>query len=314
MCDKAAPAMHVPIEGLFSDAPEKSFAQGLREQAAVLLRGRLLLQPDGLEGFGAVGVLAPTSDLPVAHGAKDGVAKLRFHAACLRRTPDVQYRYNASIVHVDKFFGHRADVVERVDPVLEIATQRLWSLDLAHVVNRTFERPPVDVGRPEVGHSVQSARSEGVEGIAHNVHVLLRHRHTSIPPVWERRQSAPRLSRGASGGCRASLRKVLIQKTAFAPDKESKDDVLLIKLRVHQPDSTPDNEALAPRVGLAKLKEEAGAAVSQVRDPERRISHLSEDGVVFPLKPLQVASGAGARYRRGVVVELPPSRSFVLRE
>ena len=46
MCDKAAPAMHVPIEGLFSDAPEKSFAQGLREQAAVLLRGRLLLQPD----------------------------------------------------------------------------------------------------------------------------------------------------------------------------------------------------------------------------------------------------------------------------
>src|SRR5947208_10806789 len=117
----------------------------------------------------------PRTILSVANGVDHRIAKLCLDAACLRAASDVLHGDDATITYVDQFLRDVRDVVEHVQPVLVVATQRLPPLHLTPIVGRTLNRPPADLRVPKLRHGVQAAICKRLDPSAHDLNILLRH-------------------------------------------------------------------------------------------------------------------------------------------
>ena len=84
-----------------------------------------------------------------------------------------------------------AEVVDLIAEVIEVLGER--RLEPSHAVmsavggalQPSISRVPDEVGREEGERSIDSFRAKGLEGISHELHVLLRHRPCSIPQAQE---------------------------------------------------------------------------------------------------------------------------------
>ncbi|HEX6585086.1 MAG TPA: hypothetical protein VF056_15905 [Thermoleophilaceae bacterium] len=173
------------------------------DQIHVLLGHRLFAQPGGFEGVLDTQVLPPPHNLSVADGADHGVTQVGLGGAELRPPLQALNRKHAVIPDVPQFLHHDAEVVEGVDPVLNVPTHGDRPVHLADVIECALGRPPIDVGVPELGHRIQASVGKRVEHPAHYLQVLLRHRPPSIPRGgggrWRREMSEPADRRVAHG-------------------------------------------------------------------------------------------------------------------
>src|ERR1700726_2001699 len=152
--------------------------EGPANDLHVLPRHRLLLQSHGFEG------LIPTRKY--ANLAECAVAEPRNHES--ESLPDLGTRVLYPSGHVnarDNSILRVAGLVDLKAEVIEVLGKSRF--DLSHAVMSTvggavqpaISRVPDNIGREERERGADSFRTKGLEGVSHDLHVLLRHR---LPP------------------------------------------------------------------------------------------------------------------------------------
>ena len=124
-------------------------------------------------------VLAAGDYLTVPDEARDVVAASRRHTARPAPPRVADDRGDTVALLEDDLLDLRAELRQGVDPVLVVEPERVASADDAGVVRGGLDRPPLDVGVPELGRGIHTAALEGAEVSAYHVRALGRHR-TSI--------------------------------------------------------------------------------------------------------------------------------------
>jgi hypothetical protein len=148
-------------------------------QLHVLLRHRLLAQPDGFEGFGTVAVAAMASDLPVTQ-CDDGERRDPHFYTAVSASADLHAADYNVIAVVEVLLGFKSERIPCREP---LGKPRL---DLvAATVNLLPDRDPgrnlpFDFRVKRLKRDLIVASIEGLVVPPHDLHALLRHRPRSI--------------------------------------------------------------------------------------------------------------------------------------
>src|SRR5262245_35946096 len=151
----------------------------------VLLRHRLLLHPDGFEGFGAVGVLIDSRDLALAHRIDLVVAGIHLDPAYSAASL-VMRDHDDLIPGVDDFFERHLEFFQGARPPLHVVAHRMRAIR-QFLIDPFARRIHHDIGikdRLRFGATADPVVFVG-ERLAHDLHVLLRHRLLRQPDGFE---------------------------------------------------------------------------------------------------------------------------------
>jgi hypothetical protein len=146
----------------------------------------LLPQPGAFEGFLPGGVLTASRNLPVADAVDDRVGEMRLDPAQLRAARETQDPNDLARTGVDQLLRLDRELIERVEPVLDVGTAGLLAVQRTAIIECPLYRSPLHIVRPILGEHVQALLSHRVEGGLHDLHVLPRHRLLPQPGGFER--------------------------------------------------------------------------------------------------------------------------------
>jgi hypothetical protein len=121
------------------------------------------------EGFFSSGVLATGNYLTLAHDAGDVVAPSRRDAARPAASGVLDHSGDAIVGFVQDLLNLCAELCQRVDPILVVASQRTSSTNDADVIGRAVNRPPLDFRVPELRRGVDTPGPEGREVTAYDI-------------------------------------------------------------------------------------------------------------------------------------------------
>src|SRR5918994_4675603 len=141
----------------------------------VLLRHRLLRQPDGFEGFVTGRVLAATRKLSASNRVDERFRLIDFDAAALGASAESLNRDYRIPTGVDQFHLLEPELVEHVDPVLEPCPHGVLAMDRTGVVGSTLDCPVDDIVGEMLHEPIQPFAGKRLIGHLHDLDVLLRH-------------------------------------------------------------------------------------------------------------------------------------------
>src|SRR5829696_1366616 len=181
-------------DGNHSTSPESRFmfAPGEKLEPAhhdlhVLLRHRLLRQPDGFEGVRGIEVGPRSNDAASFQLVDDGELQLHRHPASLAGRPLPQQADNAIIARVDQLLYLQRPTVEVLGPHAHELDEPITTAIARGRPGDLGRRYPLgvltDCSRIETGTKLAALhpRQERFEQPPRHLHVLLRHRPPSIP-------------------------------------------------------------------------------------------------------------------------------------